>query len=62
MRRKKWQYAVYKGDKYITEGTTQEICKKLGIKKETFYFYRTKCREKRLKGSNHIIIIRIDNV
>ena len=62
MARKTWLYAVYKGDQFITEGTREEICKEIGIKRQTFYFYRTKCRAKRLKGKNHIIIIRIDNI
>lgn len=62
MNRKKWIYAVYKGDRFITEGTTEEICKHLGIKKQTFYFYRTKCRAKRIKGNNYTSIIRIDNI
>lgn len=57
-----WVYAVYKGDKYLFEGTKVEICKHFGIKPATFNFYRTKyykeARETRL--NNRIIIIRID--
>lgn len=57
-----WYYAVYKGDKYITEGTREEICKELGIKKNTFGFYRTKAYRRRCKTSNVITIIRIDGI
>lgn len=60
---KKWRYAVYKGDKFITEGTKEEICKELGIKKATFYYMRSKHWQSRFKnGKNHRIIIRIDNI
>lgn len=62
MTRKRAIYAVYKGDKYITEGTSKEICEKLGIKIATFYYCRSKHWLKRFKhGNNHRIIIRIDN-
>lgn len=58
-----WIYAVYKGDEFITEGTREEICEKLQIKKRTFYFYRYKAYQRRGKpGSNRKIIIRIDNL
>lgn len=58
---KHWIYAVYKGDKFLTEGTREEICENLHIKKNTFYYYRTNARAKRVKnGGKHRIIIRID--
>ena len=61
--RKRAIYAVYKGDKYITEGTSQEICKELGIKINTFYYCRSKQWQKRFKkGNNHRIIIKLDNI
>lgn len=59
----KWIYAVYKGDKYLTEGTREEICDTMKIKKNTFYYYRSPYWHKRFKkGNNHITIIRIDNI
>lgn len=58
----KWIYAVYKGENFITEGTSDEICKELNIKKNTFYYLRSPHWEKRFKnGKNHRTIIRIDN-
>lgn len=59
----KWIYAVYKGQEFVTEGTREEICDELGIKKATFYYCRSKHWERRFKnGKNHRIIIRIDNI
>lgn len=56
-----WIYAVYKGDKLICDGTREEICEYLGIKKNTFQFYRTKIyKEKRCKTPKCKTIIRID--
>lgn len=58
----KWIYAVYKGEEFITEGTSDEICKELNIKKNTFYYLRSPHWEKRFKsGKNHRTVIRIDN-
>lgn len=56
----KWIYAVYKGEEFITEGTREEICEELNIKKNTFYYYRNKFWHKRFKnGNNHRSIIKI---
>lgn len=58
----KWIYAVYKGEEFITEGTREEICDELGIKKATFNFYRSRWYKKnrKTKINNRRIIIRID--
>lgn len=40
-------YALYQGDKFIDEGTVKELAEKLGIKKETLYFYATPSYRKR---------------
>ena len=62
MTRKRAIYAVYKGDKYITEGTSKEICKQMGIKFNTFQYYRTNYYKKNreTKLNNRRIIIRLD--
>ena len=62
--RKRWIYAMYKGEECLAIGTTEEICKQMGIKKETFLFMRTKSylkRRSKSKKSNYRTIIRIDN-
>lgn len=58
----KWIYAVYKGDDYICDGTIDEICNNLNIKKSTFHFYRSNWYKKnrQTKKNNRIIIVRID--
>ena len=56
-------YAVYKGQQFITEGTSDEICEALGIKKNTFYYQRNPAWRRRCKpGGNSRTIIRIDNI
>lgn len=61
--RKRWEYAVYKGDECIAIGTSNEICNKLHIKRATFQYYRSKDYKKRIanrKAKNYRTIIRID--
>ena len=57
-----WIYAMYKGDKFLCEGTSQEICKQMGIKFNTFQYYRTNYYKKNreTKLNNRKIIIRLD--
>ena len=57
---KKRIYAVYKGDNFMCDGTTEEICNQLNITLNTFRYYRTKFWNNRAKGNNHIVIVRID--
>jgi hypothetical protein len=45
----KKQYAVYKGDDLLAIGTAEEISEKLGIKKETVYFYVSPAHKRRGK-------------
>ena len=58
-----WQYAMYKGEELLAMGTAKEICKEMGIKEETFHFYRTTHYKNIVKNSrlkNRRVIIRID--
>jgi hypothetical protein len=60
----RWVYAMYKGDECLAIGTSDEICEQMGIKKNTFGFYRTKTyleRAKDLNWKNYKTIVRIDN-
>jgi len=50
-------YALYKGDKYITDGTRKEIAEYLGIKEKTVMFYGTPTYQKRCKGNNNKKVI-----
>lgn len=58
----RWVYAVYKGDKFIYEGTRDEICAYLEIKPKTFGFYRTHhyAVNRNTKFNNRVMIFRID--
>ena len=57
--RKYKEYAVYKGDKYITDGKIKEIAKKLNVKPTTINFYLTPTYKKRNHGNNHIVLVKI---
>lgn len=53
----KKQYAVYRGDDLLAIGTAEEIAEKLGIKKETVYFYASPSYKKRGKPT---VVIPLD--
>lgn len=58
-------YAVYKGDKFIDEGTRYELAEKLGVKEDTIIFYASPANKKRIekrKSNNSLIAIAIDKV
>lgn len=58
---KKRIYAMYKGDNFLCEGTAEEVCKEMNITLSTFRYYRTNYWNKRSKGNNHKVIVRIDD-
>ena len=61
--RKKWEYAMYKGENLVCMGTAQEICKLMGISYKTFQFYRTNYYKDIVNNSrlkNRRVIVRID--
>lgn len=60
-------YALYKGEKFITEGTKQEIAEYIGVKVNTISFLATNVYLKRMTASKHkykkpnyLILIKID--
>lgn len=40
-------YALYHGDKWITDGTRKELAKYLGVKEKTIYFYSSEVYKQR---------------
>ena len=46
-------YALYKGDKFITEGTIKEIAEYTGLKESTIKYYGTNAYLKRVKPHKH---------
>lgn len=63
-KRKRWEYAMYKGDEFLCMGTREEICKQMNISIPTFQFYRSTYYNKELlaKGKKRRCIIRVDNI
>ena len=59
--RKRKIYALYKGDKWITDGTREELAEYLNVKIRTIDFYATKKWKERNKGNGYLIIRVEDN-
>lgn len=62
--RKRWQYAMYKGDELLAIGSSKEICEQMGISYKTFQFYRTTWYNDIVDNSrlkNRRVVVRIDN-
>lgn len=53
---KYYQYALYKGDKFITTGSVPEISKELGITKAAVRWYGTPYARRTNKGNAKILI------
>lgn len=59
----KKHYAVYKGDKFICEGTKEECAKYMDIKFKTIEFYTTKIYKERSKDwKDAIIVIKVEDI
>lgn len=50
MKRKRWEYAMYKGEDCLAIGTSNEICKQMNIKMQTFRYYRTNAYKDRINN------------
>lgn len=46
------EYALYKGDNLLAMGTIEEIANKIGVQKNTIYYYKTQAYQNRLKRRN----------
>ena len=56
------EYALYKGDDFIDLGTIEELSRRLNIKKDTLYFYKSGVYKRRhIGGKNARILIEIED-
>lgn len=53
------QYAIYKGEQFICEGTAKELYEKLGLKEKTIYWLSSPANLRRDK-SNRKIAVKIE--
>ena len=61
MSRKKYVYALYKGDEFIDLGTLEELAKKEGVKKHTILYYQTQAYKRKAKeDKNRRVLIKIE--
>jgi hypothetical protein len=58
---KQREYALYKGDTFLTIGTAREIAKQLGINVKSVLFYGTPTYTKRTKGENKMVLLLLDD-
>lgn len=55
------EYAMYKGDKLLYIGTSEELAKNHGVKRDTIYHFATPSYRKRRKNpENALTVIRLD--
>lgn len=54
-------YALYKGDDILFVGTIKEIAKYLGVKERSVYFYKTPTYQKRNKGNNAYLLVKLED-
>lgn len=54
-------YALYRGDKFLVQGTIKEIAKYMGVKESTIMFYQSPNWKKR-RGENGLLLIKVDSV
>ena len=52
-------YALYKGDKFIGEGTLEELSQQTKLKKTTLMFYGSPAYKKRNHIGNNKILIKV---
>lgn len=60
MERKRWVYALYKGEEILAIGTAKEICEQANIKLSTFHFWCSKWYKKHRLNEKRRVVIRID--
>lgn len=60
MRKADRQYALYKGDEFIAEGTPREIAKKTGKTFDSLMFYTTPTYRRRVEKSKGQILEMVD--
>lgn len=53
----KYEYAMYRGDRFIGIGTREELCKLKGININTFSFFQSPAYRSRIQNYNNTIYI-----
>ena len=64
-RKKMKEYALYKGDEFLSVGTVEEIAKEVGAKPETVMYYGTNAYKRKLAkrkdSKNAKILIKLED-
>lgn len=59
MSKAKQEYAVYKGEKFLCSGTAAECAEILQVAVKTIRWLSTPAAEKRIKGNNSLIAVKL---
>lgn len=59
-KKNKNDYALYKGDMFVSLGSIKEIAKEMGLKEATVKFYASPSYQKRVPAGNGYILIKIE--
>lgn len=60
LRYNKQIYALYKGEKYIMQGTIRELAERRGVSESTMRYYRYESYLERAKGPNRIKLVALE--
>lgn len=60
MKRKKQEYAFYKGDEYIDQGTIEELAKKYNKSTGTFWYWASNEWKLRRTREDTYIVVKIE--
>ena len=61
MSRRKEEYALYEGDKFIDLGTIEYLAKREGVQPHTIMFYQSPSYKRRIKDKdNRKVLIKIE--
>ncbi len=58
---KKYEYALYKGERILAIGTLDEIADEMNVKRDSVMFYMSPSYQNRGSGRNRRILIRLDD-
>lgn len=56
------EYALYKGDKFLSIGTLKELAEFLKVKYASVRFINSKAYKERCKGKNHLELVEMYDV
>ena len=61
MKRKRQEYALYRGDEFIDVGTIQEIAQRQNVTPQTIHYYKSPAYKRKFKDDkNRKVLVKIE--